>query len=574
MKQLREVIKFLFPFIRQYKMQVLGSLLLMVPLAAIKWYEAAIVKEVFDKGLGANADFQTSLRIAGILFVLALINYPARFFHFYLIRFVVDKSACLLRDKIYLKLQTLPMSFFIKKKQGDLLSQITNDTQLLAQGLRNVVDLIREPLTAIFLLGLAVYRDWQLTLVIFAVAPFFILIFQKSGKKVRKYQENVQHELGAMTHSAGEGISGQKIIKAFNLQNYMAQRFEHLQERYFSSLMRTTFVEENAHPLVELVGSVAFCFVILFAHHRISSGAITTGDFISFVTALALFMDPIRKFSQANVKLNQSLAAQNRIAELLDTSSEVDLGSTEIKSFEHEITFENVSFNFQEVPILQNVNLTIKKGEKVALIGLSGAGKSTLIHLLLRLYPVKSGRILVDGVNIEDIQLTNLRNLFGYVGQEIFLFNDSIYENLTVGRKYTEAEIKEALRVSECEEFVSKMQDKLETKIGDRGTRLSGGQGQRITLARAFLRAPPILLFDEATSALDNESEKKVQVAIENIGQNKTIVAVAHRLTTIQNYDKIVVMHSGKIIEIGKHAQLMQSGGEYAKLYQIGQIEH
>ncbi len=573
MKQLREVIKFLFPFIRQYKMQVIGSLFLMIPLAAIKWYEAAIVKEVFDKGLGANADFNTSLRIAGTLFVLALINYPARFLHFYWIRFVVDKSACLLRDKIYLKLQTLPMSFFIKKKQGDLLSQITNDTQLLAQGLRNLVDLIREPLTAIFLLGLAIYRDWQLTLVIFAVAPFFILIFQKSGRKVRKYQEGVQKELGAMTHSAGEGITGQKIIKAFNLQNYMAQRFSQLQARYFDSLMRTTFVEENAHPLVELVGSVAFCFVILFAHHRISSGAITTGDFISFVTALALFMDPIRKFSQANVKLNQSMAAKSRIDELLQSESEVDLGKIESALFEREIKFENVSFNFQEVPILQNVNLTIKKGEKVALVGLSGAGKSTLIHLLLRLYPVKSGRILIDGVNIEEIKLTTLRNLFGYVGQEVFLFNDSIFENLTVGESYDKTQIQAALNVSECEEFVSKLEEGLETKIGDRGTRLSGGQGQRITLARAFLRGPEVLLFDEATSALDNESEKKVQVAIENIGQNKTIIAVAHRLTTIQNYTKIVVMHSGKIIENGNHSELMKMNGEYAKLYQISQID-
>ncbi len=554
-------------------MQVIGSLFLMIPLAAIKWYEAAIVKEVFDKGLGANADFNTSLRIAGTLFVLALINYPARFLHFYWIRFVVDKSACLLRDKIYLKLQTLPMSFFIKKKQGDLLSQITNDTQLLAQGLRNLVDLIREPLTAIFLLGLAIYRDWQLTLVIFAVAPFFILIFQKSGRKVRKYQEGVQKELGAMTHSAGEGITGQKIIKAFNLQNYMAQRFSQLQARYFDSLMRTTFVEENAHPLVELVGSVAFCFVILFAHHRISSGAITTGDFISFVTALALFMDPIRKFSQANVKLNQSMAAKSRIDELLQSESEVDLGKIESALFEREIKFENVSFNFQEVPILQNVNLTIKKGEKVALVGLSGAGKSTLIHLLLRLYPVKSGRILIDGVNIEEIKLTTLRNLFGYVGQEVFLFNDSIFENLTVGESYDKTQIQAALNVSECEEFVSKLEEGLETKIGDRGTRLSGGQGQRITLARAFLRGPEVLLFDEATSALDNESEKKVQVAIENIGQNKTIIAVAHRLTTIQNYTKIVVMHSGKIIENGNHSELMKMNGEYAKLYQISQID-
>ncbi len=566
---MKKIIKFLYPYIKPHMNLVIGSLLLSFCLAGIKGAQAYLVKPIFDKGLAADSSFDEALRYAFILLALGIANFPSRFFHFYWIRYVVDKATCALRMKIYAKLQALPMSYFSKNKGGELLSSVLNDTQVLSQGFRASIDIIREPLTAIIMLGLALYRDWQLTLVIFAVTPLFILIFGKSGKRVRNSQGQAQEYMADMTHNLGEGLQGQKISKAFNLQTYIVERFEKAQDRYFRFLMKTTKTEEIAHPLVEFVGAIAFSGVILFAHHRISTGVMSTGDFISFVTALALLMDPIRKYSQANVKLNQARAAGERILNVLSLDNEKDSGEKELEGFQSKIEFKNVSFSYGEGKVLRNFNLTINKGEKVALVGLSGSGKSTLINLLMRLYEIEEGEILVDGINIKDLTLKNLRSMFGLVSQDIFLFNDTIKENLQLGEIYSEQQIAEALKISHAAEFINSLPEKTETIIGDRGTRLSGGQAQRITIARAYLKNPPILLFDEATSALDNESEKIVQKALDDMSTGNTVIAVAHRLSTIQNFDKIIVMKEGEKIQEGLHRDLIQGGGEYQKLYEL-----
>lgn len=566
---MKKIISFLYPYTKPHMNLVLGSLFLSFFLAGIKGSQAYLVKPIFDNGLSPSSTYEEALQYAFILLALGIANFPARFFHFYWIRFVVDKATCALRMKIYQKLQSLPMSYFAKNKGGELLSSVLNDTQVLSQGFRASIDIIREPLTAFIMLGLAIYRDWQLTIVIFAVAPLFVLIFGKSGKRVRSSQAKAQDYMADMTHNLGEGLQGQKISKAFNLQQYIVQRFEDAQDRYFRFIMKTTKTEELAHPLVEFVGAIAFSGVILFAHHRITSGAMSTGDFISFVTALALLMDPIRKYSQANVKLNQARAAGDRILSVLSLEDEIDQGKERLEGFNSKIEFKNVSFSYGEGKVLKNFSLTINKGEKVALVGLSGSGKSTLINLLMRLYDIEEGEILIDGVNIKDISLENLRSKFGLVSQDIFLFNDTIKENLQLGDIYSEAQIAEALKISHAAEFINGLPEKTETIIGDRGTRLSGGQAQRITIARAYLKNPPILLFDEATSALDNESEKIVQKALDEMSTGNTVVAVAHRLSTIQNFDKIIVMKEGNKIQEGLHKDLISGQGEYQKLYEL-----
>lgn len=563
------LIRFLYPYIARYRRHTLISVLLAIPLAAIKAYQASLVKPIFEKGLSGASEFKQALALAGLLIFLGLLNYPCRFFHFYLIRFVVDKGTCALRSDLYRKFQKLPLKFFNDRKQGALLSNLMNDTQALSQGLRGMVDLVREPLTAFLLLGLALYRDWQLTLVIFIVAPLFIWVFQHSGKRIRRFSSHVQEELAHMTHNAAEGLSGQKIFKAFNLQHFVAQRFDHSQNSFLDSTMKTTFTEENAHPLVELVGALAFSGVIVFAHYRISHGYISQGDFISFVTALALLMDPIRKYSQANLKLNQAQAAMTRIEAVLKQEEEVDQGSIDQHTFSDKIEIKNVSFTYGEGMIIKNLSLTISKGEKVALIGPSGSGKSTLVNLLLRFYPLSEGEILIDGIALEKFSLNCLRSMFGLVSQDVFLFNDTITENLRVGSSYSEEKIKEALVVAGAKKFVDELPRGKETLIGDRGVRLSGGQCQRLTIARAFLKDASVLLFDEATSALDNESEKLVQEALERLAQDKTVLAVAHRLSTIKDYDKIIVLHRGEKIEEGTHRELMAREGEYAKLSQL-----
>ncbi len=566
-----KVLRLMFPYLRPFWKEAVFASLLALPLSAIKAYEAFLVKDVFDKGFAPGSDFSVARNLALLIIGLGIINYPLRYFHYYSLRMIVDKSTRLIRAKIYGKFQHLPAAYFSQQKQGNLISTIMNDTQVFSEAFKNSLEVVREPVTAIALLGVAFYHDWQLTLIIFAVAPLFIVTFHYTGKRIRKYVKLAQEDVAEMTHISGEALSGQKIIKAFGLKDYIVARFERTQEKFIAHRTKSNSAEEHSHPLVELIGSIAFAGVLVFAHHRIQSGALTTGGFISFVAALAMFMDPVRRFSKANAKMNQAQAAAVRIFGLLDVEEEKEENLEELKEFRSTIEFKNITFSYGEGDILKNFSLIIKKGEKVGLVGLSGSGKSTLVSLLLRLYNVKSGEILIDGVNVDRYSLASVRKVFALVSQDIFLFNDSVRENMTTGDVHTDAEIEQALDISYAREFVKDLPEGLETVIGDRGMRLSGGQSQRLTIARAFLKNRDVLLFDEATSALDNESEKIVQQALERVAGHKTVIAVAHRLSTLKDFNRIVVMKDGVKIEEGTHDELISKNGEYRKLYELSQ---
>ena len=547
----------------------ISAFLLSFVLAALTGAQVKLIKPIFDQGLSGDATLKEVLTLSGMLLALGIINFPTRFYHFYWMRFVGEKMNSDLRTQLFSKMQRLPTSFYNQNKQGRLLSTVLNDAEIFAQSFRAIIDIIREPVKGLVYLGLAIYSDWQLTLVIFIVGPLFVIIFQVSGKKIKANQSEVQEGRAELTHNLSEGLSAHKVTKAFNLQEFVMSRYNRAQEYYFNYTMKTSKVEEIAHPFVELIGAVAFSLVIVFAYFRIKSGAMTVGDFIQFVAALALLMDPIRKYSQANVKLGQGLAAADRINQILDLAEEKDNGTYKVKNFEDEIVVKDLTFSYGEGEVLKNLSLNVKKGQKIALVGLSGSGKSTLINLLLGLYPIEKGSITIDGRVLSDIQLRPLRKLFGLVSQDVFLFHDTIRANLTIGGQFSDEQIKKALDVSYASEFVDKLPNGLETVIGDRGAKLSGGQQQRLTIARAFLQNTDILLFDEATSALDNESEKVVQRALEAIAGNKTVIAVAHRLSTVQEYDKIFVLKDGFLIEEGAHAELMSKNGEYKKLYEL-----
>lgn len=566
---IKKLIQQLWPYLKPYKKMAIASFLLSFVLAALAGAQVKLVKPIFDKGLSGDSTLNEVLILAGLLLFVGILNFPARFYHFYWMRFVGEKMNSDIRARLFAKLQRLPTSFYNQNKQGRMLSTILNDAEIFAQSFRSIVDIVREPVKGCVYLGLAIYSDWQLTLVILLVGPLFIIIFQVSGKKVKANQSEVQEGRAELTHNLSEGLSAHKVTKAFNLQEFVMSRFLRSQKYYFDYTMRTSKVEEIAHPFVELVGAIAFSCIIVFAYFRIKSGAMTIGDFIQFATALALLMDPIRKYSQANVKLGQGLAAADRINQILDLDEEVDRGTYEAKHFESEIVVRDVTFSYGEGEVLKNFSLSVKKGQKIALVGLSGSGKSTLINLLLGLYPIEKGSISIDGRNISDIELKPLRKLFGLVSQDVFLFHDTIRANLTIGGLFTDEQIKKALEVSYASEFIDKLPLGLETVIGDRGAKLSGGQQQRLTIARAFLQNTDILLFDEATSALDNESEKVVQRALEAIAGNKTVIAVAHRLSTVQDYDRIFVLKDGFLVEEGPHAELIAKNGEYKKLYEL-----
>lgn len=566
-----KVMKLMFPYIRPFWKEALLAALLSLPLSAIKAYEAYLVKDIFDKGFSPDATFDDAFYLALILCALGIINFPLRYYHYFGLRQVVDKSTRLIRSEIYRKFQLIPAKFFAKEKQGTLISTIMNDTAMFSEAFKNSLDVIREPLTAISLLGVAFYHDWQLALIIIITAPFFILTMHYAGKRIRRYSGKGQQDYAEMTHTVGEALGGQKIIKAFGLQDFVVSRFEIIQDIFLVHRKKNNSAEEVSAPLVELVGSFAFAGVIIFAHHRITTGQLTTGGFISFVAALAMFMDPVRRFSKANAKLNQAQAAAERIFKILDLPTEPEIGKIPFTGFKDKIEFKNVTFSYGEGDVIKNLNLTINKGEKVGLVGLSGSGKSTVISLLLRLYEIEKGEIHIDGVNIQDYSLKDIRHVFGLVSQDIFLFNDTVKENLTTGDKHSDEEIQLALETSYAWEFVKVLPAKLQTSIGDRGLRLSGGQSQRLTIARAFLKNRDVLLFDEATSALDNESEKIVQAALDKVAGHKTVVAVAHRLSTLKDFTRIVVMKDGNKIEEGSHSELMVKNGEYRKLYELSQ---
>lgn len=564
-----QLLKLMFPYLRPYLKVAVWAALCSIPLAAIKAYQAYFVKNVIDGVFDPTATTEYALQLAGILVGIAIINYPLRYFHYFTMRMVVDQATCDIRQDIYSKFQRLGASYFSKAKQGNLLSVMINDTAVFAEAFNHSISVIREPLTALFLICVALYHDWKLTLIIFLVLPFFILIFNITGKRIRRYVAKAQEDNAEMTHHGAEGLTGQKIIKSFNLQDYMVKRFNMAQAQFLNHKRKSNSAEEHSHPSVELIAAFAFGVVIIAAYFRAQAGALTVGEFISFIGALAMFMDPIRRYAKANAKLNQARGAGERIFKLLKEPEESDSGTIELLKFTDKIEFKNITFSYGKREVLRNFNLVINKGQKVALVGLSGSGKSTLVSLLLRLYEIEHGEILIDGKNIADYTLKSLRNEMALVSQDLFLFNDTIRENLTTGLDYSDEQISEALRVSYSQEFIDNIGEGLESHIGDRGLRLSGGQSQRLTIARAFLRDCPIMLFDEATSALDNESEKTVQAALDQVASHKTVIAVAHRLSTIQNYDRIVVMKEGEKIEEGSHAELMELNGEYKKLYEL-----
>lgn len=559
----------IYPYLKPYLRLTILATLCAFPLAAIKAFQAYYIKTVIDGIFAPDATEAYAYQIAAVLVGLAIINYPFRYFHFFGMRMVVDRATCDIRRDIYKKFQNLSSKFYSDSKQGQLLSIMLNDTQVFASSFSHGLDLIREPITAALLLSVAFYHDWKLTLIILVVLPLFVLIFTITGKKIRRYISRSQEDQADMTHHAAEGLSGQKIIKAFNLQKYMMNRFNGAQAQFINHKKKSNSAEEHSHPMVESVGSFAFATVIVLAFYRQQAGALTVGEFISFVGALAMFMDPVRRFSKANTRLNQARAAGERIFNLLNIDEEEDSGGIELKEFKDKIEFKNITFSYGKGDVIKDFNLVVAKGEKVALVGLSGSGKSTLVSLLLRLYDIESGEILIDGKNIKEYTITSLRNVFALVSQDVFLFNDSVKENIVAGENYTDEEVHHALEVSYANEYVKDLPEGIDTMIGDRGLRLSGGQSQRLTIARAFLRDCPIFLFDEATSALDNESEKVVQKALDEVASHKTVLAVAHRLSTIQNYDRIVVMKGGEKIEEGKHSELIDMKGEYKKLFEL-----
>jgi subfamily B ATP-binding cassette protein MsbA len=455
------------------------------------------------------------------------------------------------------------------------MARIITDTERMQETVsRTVTDFVRQVFLLLFFLGLLFYTDWKLSLLSFAIAPIVLSITVRLGEKIRRHSWRSQENLSEISHALQETISGQKVVKAFGMEDHERSRFNRLVDRLVNVNLKVVRVGALGSPLIEFIGYLAFVPFLFYANYQVSRG-FTVGAFVVFVAALFRLYEPVRKLSRMHLHFQQAAASASRVFELMDTKIEMpELPDAKpLPTLKEDIVFDDVVFAYpgdDSVPVLQNIDLTIHKGDIVALVGSSGAGKTSLVNLLPRFYDVDEGQILIDGQDIRSCTISSLRSQIAIVTQETFLFDETIRSNIAYGREDCSLdEVIEAAEAAFIHDFIKALPEQYETVIGERGQRLSGGQQQRIAIARAILKKAPILILDEATSALDTESEQLIQKALNNLMQHCTTVVIAHRLSTIRLADRIAVLDKGRLVEEGSHETLMQNSGVYRKLYEL-----
>ncbi|MCF8248060.1 MAG: ABC transporter ATP-binding protein/permease [Saprospiraceae bacterium] len=480
-----------------------------------------------------------------------------------------------IRQGLYNKMLALPLAYFSEERKGDLLARMSVDVQEVEASILNVLEsIIREPLMIIGAFGFMVYVSPSMTLAVLGLLAFTGFVIGRIGKVLKRQSREVQERLGTLISMMEEGIGGLRIIKGFNAEAFRSAHFRRENNEYRRLLVRLLWRRDLSSPLTEFLGVATVAVLIWYGYSEVEKGLLTVPTFFALLLAFFSMIEPAKKFANAFYNVQKGMAAMERI----DAIEAADLRVLEkpdarrIQVFEDRIELRNVGFAYANSnrAALEDINLTISKGKIVALVGPSGAGKSTLADLLPRFYDTTSGEILLDGQDIQDYRVHDLRSLMGIVTQEPVLFNDTIFNNIAFGMTGVTAEaVEQAARIAHAHDFILETPEGYQTNIGDRGVKLSGGQRQRLTIARAVLANPPILILDEATSALDSESERLVQDALDVLMKNRTSIVIAHRLSTVQHADEIVVMKDGKIIEQGTHEALMQQGGEYGKLVEL-----
>jgi subfamily B ATP-binding cassette protein MsbA len=546
------------------------ALIAMTVVAVSETAFPALMKPLMDRGFSPEQEFElwwAPLGIIGIFLTRGIASFVANY-GMYLISQNVLRD---IRAELFHKLVTLPTSFYDSHSAGHLISKLISDAQMVLTAATNVATgLIRDSLV---LLGLTIWLfwlNWQLTLVVLLLLPPLALLTQKFSKRMRRVGRSYLTTVGAMTSTVEEIIAGHRVIKTFGSQGYESNRFEKVNAEHRGQGMRLAIASALQSPITQLIASLGVAGVLTIALLQARLGTATIGDFVSFITAMIMMLNPLRHLAEVNSQLQRGLAAAEGLFALLDEKSEQDSGGVRLDKAYGNIRFTNVTFRYvtRESSALTNFTLEIPGGMTCAIVGPSGSGKSSLLALLPRLYEPDSGTITIDGVDIRDIRLDSLRRQIALVSQDVVLFNDSIRNNISYSSKtYTEEQIREAIDASDLGAFLSTLPDGMNTQVGDKGVRLSGGQRQRIAIARAILKNAPILLLDEATSALDTQSEIAVQQALDKFRANRTTIVVAHRLSTIVGADQIVVLDAGNIVQKGKHEELVQQNGLYRTLY-------
>lgn len=516
----------------------------------------------------------TLLILGGYLIIATLLKVGSSYLGDYFLLPIRTGVVRDLRNSMHRKILSLPLSFFSNERKGDVLARITGDVGEVENSTMSSLDLLlKNPILISVYLFSMLAISWRLTLFVFIVLPFAGYIMGRVGKSLKRASLEAQTQSGRLISLIEEVLGGLRIVKAFTAEDYVTRRFEESNETLRRTILRVTRRQVLAHPMSEFLGTITIVIVLWYGGTLILSGqgTITASTFIYYLVIFYSLINPLKDLSKGVYSVRKGMGSMERIDRILQAESEVATpANPKPLTFERELALEHVSFRYEKEWVLRDVSLTIRKGQTVALVGLSGSGKSTLVDLIPRFYEVNEGRITIDGTDIRDVRLEELRGLMGNVNQEPILFNGTVAENITFGIDDPDPDaIRQAAEVAYATEFIDELPLGFDTNIGDRGGKLSGGQRQRLSIARAVYKNPPLLILDEATSALDTKSERLVQSALDNLMKGRTTIVIAHRLSTIIGADMICVIDGGRIVEQGTHAELLALGGQYAKLHAV-----
>ncbi|CAM3740283.1 lipid A ABC transporter ATP-binding protein/permease MsbA [Vibrio aquimaris] len=568
-----QTFKRLWTYIRLYKAGLSVAVVALIINAAADTYMVSLLKPLLDEGFGdAESNFLRVLPF--IVFGMMLLRGASGFVSSYCLSWVSGNVVMLMRRRIFSQFMHMPVSYFDKESTGGLLSRITYDSEQVAGATsRALVSIVREGASIIGFLVLMFWYSWQLSLVLFIVAPIVAWGISVVSKRFRKISKNMQDTMGHVTASAEQMLKGHKVVLSYGGQDVERERFDIVSNQMRQQSMKLVAAQAIANPVIQTIASIALVVVLFLASVDSIKEQLTPGTFTVVFSAMFALMRPLKALTNVTSEFQRGMAASQTLFELMDLETEQDKGKYEIDKARGELAVKNVTFTYdgKDAPALRNVNFEVPQGKTVALVGRSGSGKSTIANLFTRFYDVDSGCIELDGHDIRDYKLTNLRNHFALVSQNVHLFNDTIANNIAYAatQEYSREQIEQAARLAYAMDFIENMEHGLDTVIGENGASLSGGQRQRIAIARALLRDAPILILDEATSALDTESEKAIQSALDELQKNKTVLVIAHRLSTIESADEILVVDEGEIIERGSHASLLEKDGAYAQLHRI-----
>lgn len=567
-----EIFKRLLKYARPHVSKFILAMFCMLVVGASTSALAFLIKPALDEiFLKKNSDMLIWIPVAVI--VIYLIKGVCSYTQTILMNFIGQRIVADLRSQLYRHIQMQSLSFFTKNPTGLLMSRITNDVGYVQGAVSEAVtSLLKDSFTLICLVFVIFYRDWQLAIIAMFVFPLTIYPISKFGQKLRIIATRTQVTMGSLTTLLQETISGTRIVKAFGMENYENERFSKENEHLFKLALKSVSVSAVSSPFMEFLGGIGIATIVFYGGYQVIKGFSTPGTFFSFLAALIMLYEPVKRLTNVNNTIQQGIAGATRVFSIIDSAPDIENESdaVDLPKISKGINIENLTFCYEDIPVLKNINLSIKAGEVVAFVGMSGGGKTTLVNLIPRFYDVTDGRILIDDHDIRHVTVESLRGQIGIVTQQTILFNDTVRNNIAYGNiEKTEEDIIQAARAANAHEFITKLPDGYDTVIGELGAKISGGERQRLSIARALLKDAPILILDEATSSLDTEAEIEVQDALETLMKGRTTLIIAHRLSTIRNADRIIVLSKGEIVEEGTHEYLMEKKGEYFKFHNM-----